>query len=168
MTLFYIPFFESVRLNSLPGSGRSGSDKIDLTSLYPSWHGTFLAPSGYRPNGLGSYLSNKVEVGRFEGFENANTLEATDAKLAEIKNHPEKALLLPDQFERACQTRPPDRTIVISILFAFPYFGRAVHPESIRKPVCETILEKYKMEAPPASQNFGYGLWIAKSVEAPH
>jgi len=95
-------------------------------------------------------------------------VEATGAKLAEIKNHSEKALLLPDNFEAYCQTSITERRLAIRIWFAIPYFGRAVHPENIRKPVCDYILEKYRMEEPPSAQNFEYGLWTAKSGEAPH
>lgn len=139
-------------------------DTIEFTITYPTWHGTFLAPLGYKPNGLGTYLSNQVDYGHFEGFENANTVDAIHEKLAEIKQNPEKALLLPDHFERTCQIDVPTERLEISLLFAFPYFGKAVHPESVRQPICDYILANYRLEQWPTSQNFWYGLWIAKQA----
>lgn len=143
----------------------SGTPKtVDFSHIYPSWHGAFLAPFGYKPNGLGTYLSNQVDYGHFEGLENANTEDAVHVKLTEIKNHPEKALLLPDHFDSSCHVNIPLERLVISILFAFPYFGKAVHPESVRQPICNYILAQYRLEQTPTLQNFSYGLWIAKPV----
>jgi hypothetical protein len=143
------------------------SDRIDLTNIYPSWHGMFLAPFGYKPNGFGTYLSNQVDYGHFEGFENANTVDAIHEKLAEIESHPERALLLPDHFETSCQINLPAERLEISVLFAFPYFGKAVHTESVRQPVCDYILARYRLEQAPTLQSYGYGLWIAKSIRHP-
>jgi hypothetical protein len=137
---------------------------VDFSRIYPSWHGTFLAPFWYKPNGVGTYFSNQVDYGFFEGFANANTVDAIHIKLTEIKNHPEKALLLPDHFEGYCQVNIPAERQGISVLFAIPYFGKAVHLESVRQPICNYILAQYKLEQEPSLQNFGYGLWVAKPV----
>jgi hypothetical protein len=137
---------------------------IEFSTIYPTWHGAFLAPFGYRPNGFGTYLSNQVDYGHFEGLENANTIEAIHEKLAEIKDHPEKALLLPNDFERSCQIDLPAERQEISVLFAFPYLGKAVHPESVRESICDYIVAQYRLEQEPALQNFGYGLWVARAV----
>ena len=141
--------------------------RIDLLSLYPSWHGTFLAPFGYQPNGVGTYLSNQVDYGNFEGFENANTVDAIHKKLAEIKDHPEIALLLPDNFESYCQNNLPAVRKGISVWLVFPYFGKAIHPESVRQPICDYIRAHYRLEEEPTPRNFGYGLWVAKSTAGP-
>jgi len=161
--LCYLPFFGRVRIGD--GWRNDPQEKVDFRSLYPSWHRTFLAPLGYKPNGLGSYLSQEVDYGYFEAFLDADTEAAIQVKVAEIKNHPEKALLLPDHFERACQVSPSGQKVVISVLFGFPYFGHAVHPQSIVEPVCDYILRNYRLEQSPNPQNFGYGLWVAKSGE---
>jgi hypothetical protein len=137
--------------------------RIDLPTAYPDWHGTFLAPFGYRPNGFGTYLSNQVDYGYFEGVENANTLDAIRRKLSEIKDSPKEALLLPDHFENNCHVDIRAERLEISILFAFPYFGKAAHTESVRQPICDFIFAQYRLQQAPSPQNFGYGLWIAKS-----
>lgn len=142
-------------------------EKIDFAHVYPSWRGTFLAPFGFAPSGLGTYLSDKINYGRYEGFENANTLAAIHEKVAEMNDHPERALLLPEQFEHKCQIDVSAERSKLSALYMFPYLGRAVHPESIRKPVCVYILTHYKLEQEPSEENFWYGLWVAQPVEAP-
>ena len=135
---------------------------VDLAVLYPTWHGVYLAPFGYRPNGIGTYLSDRVDYGRYEGTENANTVEAIQEKLAEIKNHPEKALLLPEHFEDNCRIDVARERLMLSILFDFPYLGRAVHTESVRQPICDYISSHYELEQLPTSENFEYGFWVAK------
>jgi hypothetical protein len=52
----------------------------------------------------------------------------------------------------------------MTVMFAFPFFRKAVHPESIRQPICDYILAQYGLEQPPTLQNFQYGLWVPKSV----
>jgi hypothetical protein len=145
----------------------AGARNADLAaSLYPSWQGRFLAPFGYRPNGYGSDLSGRVDYGRFEGFENANTAAAIQEKLAEIRDHPEEALLLPDHFESLCQIDVAAERHEISSWFDFPYFGKAVHPESLRRPVCEDIVAQYQLEVAPGKENYEYGLWVVRGAEA--
>lgn len=145
----------------------AAAEKADFAaSLYPSWQGRFLAPFGYRPNGYGSDLSGRVDYGRFEGFENANTVAAIEEKLAEIRDHPEEALLLPDHFESLCQIDVAAERHEITSWFDFPYFGKAVHAESLRRPVCEDIVAQYQLEVSPGKENYGYGLWVLKPVEA--
>jgi hypothetical protein len=138
---------------------------VDLSILYPSSRGIFLAPFGYKPNGIGTYLNSRVEYGHFEGVENANTPGAIQEKLQEIKQHREQALLLPDHFESLCQVDVRQEKVEISLLFAFPYFGEPVHPQSIRRPICDYILENYKLAQAATLQTFGYGVWVAKPDE---
>jgi hypothetical protein len=33
---------------------------------------------------------------------------------------------------------------------------------SIRKPICDYILDYYEMAQPPGAQNFDYGLWVRR------
>lgn len=139
---------------------------VDLSTIYPTWRGAFLAPFGYKPNGFGTYLSTQVDYGYFEDIENANTVSAIQRKVAELRSQPERALLLPDQFDRICQFDVPEERQKIGILFDSPYIGRAVHPESIRQPICQYIHSRYRLEQAPALENFGYGLWVPASVNA--
>ena len=151
--LVYLPAF--ARIWTHPQN-----ETINLSSLYPSWHGEFFAPAGYKPNGIGTYLSPQVEYGHYEGFENANAVEAIQEKLAEIRGHPEKALLLPVYFNAYCNVNVPADRFVMSLLFAFPYYGKAVHLEAPRQPICDYVHANYDMERAPTPQDFEYGLWV--------
>jgi hypothetical protein len=162
VTVLYSRSIQKVWSADFIANGQTSPDKIDLATLYPSWHGLFLAPFGYKPNGIGSYMSDRIDYGHFEGFENANTSDAINQKLAEVRNHPEEALLLPDHFERNCQVDPMGSRVLLSVLYTFPYFGKVAHPVSIQKPYCDYILANYSQQQPPALQNFDYGLWVAK------
>ncbi|MGB9032634.1 MAG: hypothetical protein WCC27_21090 [Acidobacteriaceae bacterium] len=135
--------------------------------LYPSWQGKFLAPFGYRPNGYGSDLSGRVDYGRFEGFENANTVAAIGEKLGEIREHPEEALLLPEDFESLCEVDVGAERREMTSWFDAPYLGKAVHTVSLRRPVCAEIPGRYRMEVGPGEENYGYGLWVVRGAGSP-
>lgn len=135
---------------------------IDFNALYPGWKGMFFAPLGYKPNGVGNYLSSQVEYGRYRGFDNANTKSAIQQKVEELKRHTADGLLLPAGFESMCEAHPDAQAAWIAWLFAFPYFGTPVHKESLSKPFCDHIEAAYRQEYPPTKQNFNYGLWVVK------
>jgi len=139
---------------------------IDFTSIYPSWHGDFLAPFGYDPNGIGTYLSDRVSFGHYDGFTNAYTVAAVHEKIAEMKDHPQQALLLPDYFPIFCKVDVPASRQMISLLFAFPYLARPANPESIRRPICDYVVSQYRLVQAPEPRNFGYGLWVANPANA--
>jgi hypothetical protein len=142
-------------------------DAIDLSRTYPSWHGTFLAPAAYRPHGdgFGSYMSPQVEYGYYQGFENANTVEAVNQKVAELQTHPEMAVLLPgDFFEHRCTIDFASMKHGLSMNWGMPYFGKGVHSENVRKPFCDFIRENYLLEEKPSLDNFNYGLWVSKAA----
>lgn len=140
-----------------------------ISSVYPSWHGRVFAPAGYRPHGdgFGSDLSDDVDYGYFEGFENANTTDALQEKLTELKNRPGSAILLPASFfDNRCKVNPSGMRRGISLNWGFPYIGRAVHVENVRKPVCDYIQSQYVLEDKPTLDNFDYGLWVNKASDA--
>jgi len=137
---------------------------VDLTAIYPAWHGDYLAPFGYKPNGFGTKLTKQIDYGRYEDLENANTVAANVEKLSEIRNSATKALLLPDQYESLCKIDVPANRHEIMFLFMSPYFKSPVHLESLRQPICEYIQEHYRLEVEPSQQTFYYGLWVNRSA----
>jgi hypothetical protein len=165
LLLYAAPIGKVLRLNSLSGQGQNRANQIDLSSLYPSWHEDFIAPFGYKPNGIVNLRSERVEYGHFDLFVNGYTVAATDEKLSEMRDHPADAILLPEHYERDCETNVEAERLLIDVLFTFPYFGRAVHPESLRRPICEYVQQHYRLEEPPMPENFNYGLWLPKSLD---
>jgi hypothetical protein len=162
--LFISPLLESAWQTDF-GQSRSNSAGIDdLNGIYPSWHGKFLAPFGYKPNGFATLRSTRIDYGYFESFFNAETVDALHEKLDEIKDRPQEALLLPNHFERSCQTDPSSQRIFLSVLFASLYLAKASHTDNPSVPLCNYIFANYALRQAPDSQNFNYGLWVAKNL----
>ena len=146
-------------------------ETIDFAAIYPgpdaSRSGTiFEAPFGYKPNGVGSYLSNRVDYGYYEGLENANTPAAVRRKIDELAVHPERALLLQEHFNDDCEVDPHAERRSLSRVFFFPYTARVSHPESVHQPLCSYISDHYTLAQPPVLENFRYGLWVPKAGTA--
>jgi hypothetical protein len=150
--------FEGLRLSA-------ATQRIDLESVYPSWHGGFLAPFGYAPTVFSTYFSERIDFGYYDGFINATTEGSVDRIIAEIHAQPQRALLVPEYFENYCKVDAPPIRRMISTLNAFPYFGKEVHEATLHQPLCDYIVENYRIEALPGEWNFGYGLWVRKSAD---
>jgi hypothetical protein len=141
-------------------------ETVDLSSIYPSWHGMFIAPFGYSPNGLGTYASNKIEFGFYYELANATSPSAIYQKIAEIKSYPDKALLLSGYFQDSCNKDVSAERLEHAVELGLPYTQRVAHRESVSSPLCDYIFAQYKVDVAPSQQNFGYGLWLYKNAEA--
>jgi hypothetical protein len=137
--------------------------KLDLNRLFPTWPGRFLAPFGYRPGGVATYQSSRIEYGRFEELIDVSTPQAVAEKVAELKENPSNALILPKRFEVDCQGNVDVERLFITLAFLIPYQGRVVHPDNARHPICDYIRENYRLEQQPTPQTFSYGLWMPKT-----
>ncbi len=82
-----------------------------------------------------------------------------NAKIAELKRHEERDLLLPETFKKSCVIDPEISRTLIRDLFLYPYRRRAVHLESMIRPLCDYIEGHYRLSVPPSAEGFGYGLW---------
>jgi hypothetical protein len=98
--------------------------RLDLNRLFPTWPGRFLAPFGYRPGGVATYQSSRIEYGRFEELIDVSTQQSVTKKVAELKAHPERALILPKSFEVDCQGDVDVQRLFITLAFLIPYRGR--------------------------------------------
>jgi hypothetical protein len=135
----------------------------DLSKVYPEWSGDFFVPVGFRPNGIGIYLSSRVDYGRYDGLQNMNTVPAVSETVEHMRMHPEQALLLPDHFDDFCEIHPFGEKLIISLLFETVYLHDAVHPNSIRKPICDYIHANYVVAQPASEKNFKYGLRVRQT-----
>ncbi len=137
-------------------------ESTSLSDVYPEWHGEFVAPFGYRPNHLGTELTDRIDFGFYEGSENARTPAAVRRKIGELASQPERALLLPEDFDTSeCLANVSAEKRIISIMFLFPYRAMAVHPDSVYRPLCDYIHSEYWMEHEAPRKN-GYALWVRK------
>jgi hypothetical protein len=142
-------------------------DEIDFGSVYPGFdltrsHGIFEAPFGYKPNGLGSYHSSKVDYGFYEGLENANTPRAVQRKIDELAQYPERDLLLPQSSGDLCGFDVNLERQLITVLFFFPYTASVAHPISPHAPLCDYIASHYTLAEMATPENFGYELWTPR------
>ena len=162
MSEFYLFLPQLRAVRSLNEHREALASRGDVATLYPGWRGHFLAPFGYRPDGFGTYRSSRVDYGRFEEVIDVSTPRAVDEKVAEMRGHPDWALIVPYDYERFCQVNPTKERHYLTVLMLFPYFASPVHPINVCNEICETIRREYRQAQEPSSQNFGYGLWVPK------
>ncbi len=152
------------QMNAARGVG-DASNKLNLSETYPRWTGSFFVPFGFRPNGVGTYFSTRIDYGRFDGLLNMNTVSGISETVRHMNSHPEMALLLPSRFEESCRINQLGEKLVVSLLFDTAYFQRVAHPNSIRQPICDYILTNYEVARPADEQDFNYGLWVRKPMQ---
>ncbi len=165
---------QSVTEDALPGhsgspTSTSGPQAINFASVYPERansqsDGIYEAPFGYKPNTVGSYLSDRINYGYYEALENANTPEAIRRKVSELAQHPNRSVLLGKDSMALCRVDPHMERFLISYLFVFPYDAPAVHSESIRKPLCDYILSHYTLAQPATPEDLQYQLWVPEPI----
>jgi len=136
-----------------------------LDKTFPTWKAGFFAPFGFDPNGTGTVLSPRIYYGYFDPFVNHSAVGSIQVTVREVDSDPERALILPAEFQNHCQTNPSGQQVAMSVVFGFPYLGHAVHTESLRKPICDYIVAHYEVQQPADYRSFDYGLWTRKSVE---
>ncbi len=119
---------------------------VKLVEVYPEWPGEFAAPFGYRPNHIGTFLDSRIDYGFYEALENANTPAAVGKKINDLGRRPQDALLLPINFDDNCLVDDSGERQLISILFVFPYRARAIHTDSVFRPLSNYIHKNYIVE----------------------
>jgi hypothetical protein len=155
--------YSAAREDSTPAKTRTTvPPHVDFASLYPGIDGTLQAPFGYIPNGYGTYHSTEVQLGFYEGLENANTSEAVERKITELREHPNRSVLVPGADNAQCSIDPEFRRQLITVLFAFPYLAKPEHPGSLHQRLCDYIVSHYVLRYPALPANFDYELWVPR------
>jgi len=142
------------------------ADSISVDRLYPSWHGGFLAPFGFTPNGLGTTLSTRIDYGPYDGWSNNGTPQSIARTLSEIENDPDRAILLRQRFLESCEIHPAGERVFLSLQANTIYLRQVVHRDSIRKSICDFILANYVQAQAADEQHYEYGLWIRRDPQA--
>jgi hypothetical protein len=157
-------FIRAAQMNSRH-TGLYDEGYVDLARTFPNWTGRFFVPWGFRPNGIGTYLSPRIDYGRFDGLQNMNTVPGVAETIQHLGANPEEALLLPAKFEDTCKINGSGEKLIISFLLDTVFFRRVAHPTSIRKPLCDYILANYTITQAPDAQHFNYGLWVLRASQ---
>jgi hypothetical protein len=133
--------------------------QIDLRSTYPGASEVLDAPLGYRPNQFGEYRTVGLDSGYFFGLLNAFTPAAVKAKIDELRAHPERDLLLPEDFVEECAIHPAAERRAVQIAFMSPFVPPVRHNDNVREPLCDFITAHYQLIQAAQSGDYGYGLW---------
>ncbi len=151
---------EKARLKTdlLRASSRVPS-QIDLRATYPGASGVLDAPFGYKPNQFGEYRTVGLDSGYFFGLLNAFTPAAVTMKIDELRAHPERDLLLPEDFTEECTVHPAAERRILQVVFMSPFVPPVRHSESVREPLCEFITTHYQVIQAAQSGDYGYELW---------
>jgi hypothetical protein len=132
---------------------------LDLRAAFPTADGVLEAPFAFSPNGLGTYHAPEIDTGYFEGLELAFTSESIQRKILELKAHPERKLLLPENFEDRCALHLDGEYWAIRTLFWYPYASWPKNLVNIRAPLCIYIYGHYRLIQKPGPRGYGYGVW---------
>lgn len=142
-------------------------ESYDFAKMYPGvpleWNDVVLeAPYGFNPSHSNAmYRSLHVDLGFYQGDENANTPAAVQRKISELAAHPERPVLMPDHAEDGVP--PIDGRIeqnALSALAEFPYRARPKHLESIYAPLYDYLRAHYRLAAEPSAVDYQYELWL--------
>lgn len=143
-------------------------ENANLALIYPeSKHlrsdGIFEVPFGYVPNGGAVYLSPQLDYGYYYQLDNAGTPDGIRRKIDQLRQHPERGILLTKNFLSFCKVYPETEREFLSLLLAFPYLARPAHTQSINKPFCDYILTHYDLAESATPETFQYELWTPKN-----
>ena len=139
---------------------------IDVPAAFRMPEGTvFSAPFGFAPAGFGSYHTPAIAESYFFENENLITRERVQEKVAELRGHPERPLLLLPGREDSCVLRAGEPHFAIRPPFYYPYMGRPRRELDISEPICGFIRENYHLVRVPPEHTFGYQLWLPNGTE---
>ena len=127
--------------------------------MYPGASEVVDAPFGYKPNQFGEYRTVGLDSGYFFGLLNAFTPAAVKAKIDELRAHPERDLLLPEDFVEECAIHPAAERRAVQIAFMSPFVPPVRHSDSVWEPLCEFITTHYQVIQAAQPSNYGYQLW---------
>jgi hypothetical protein len=76
-----------------------------------------------------------------------------------LRAHPERDLLLPEDFTEECAVHPAAERRVVQVVFMSPFVPPVRHSDSVREPLCEFITTHYHVIQAAQSGDYGYELW---------
>lgn len=115
-----------------------------------------LAPFGYSLNCEPQVRSGAIDPGYFYGLDNVLTPTSVDRKISEMRDHPERSLLLPNNFDPACTFDLAVQRDLVRVLLLYPYSGKIRNERSIAEPLCAYIHTHY---IPTSGEKTGFAIW---------
>jgi hypothetical protein len=131
----------------------------NIQAFLASTPANYVAPFGFRPDGFGTYQSPRIEYGAYEDLINVSTPHSVSQKVQEMRDNPDRALLLPYRHDKYCRTSERTESHYLEVLLLFPYIGHFVHQDFAREPICRYIDDHYHVIVEPSSDTWWYGIW---------
>ncbi len=140
---------------------RLAQSSMDVPAIFHLSENTiFFAPFGFTPGGFGSYHTPSIAESFFFENENLVTVQRVQAKVAELRTHPERPLLLLPGRDHACILAIREVKPTVGPPFYFPYTGKPVHVNDVAEPICTEIRQNYHLARPASPETFGYQMWL--------
>ncbi|WP_420240105.1 hypothetical protein ACOBR2_21070 (plasmid) [Telmatobacter bradus] len=122
-------------------------------------HGVANVPFSY----TATHNPQGLDFGFYDGLIDVFDPQAVKAKIAELEQTPDRALIMPAQYDKYCLSYPNQhRENMISALFMFPFHNKVVHTQNLYAPLCSYIDEHYDVAVPWQQSVDGYSTWIRK------
>jgi hypothetical protein len=160
--LTILGFSGSLKASALPAFPVDSNPYSLYPGAIPTGDGLLELPFAYEPDAKGFYFSRQFDYGYFDGSDDVATPATFQQKIDELRQHPQRSLLMGSHILELCDADQENRRIYLSILLFSPYLARAAHHKTLAAPYCEFIRAHYAVSVPGSPENFNYSLWSPK------
>ena len=130
----------------------------DMVELPLQLNGVAEAPFGYTP----SHNPTSLDFGYYFGLDNVLDPKEVTRKITELEQASNRELLVPAHYAMACSVDPAGSRNLIRTLFAYPYWARSMHTQSIYQPLCAYISTHYALTVSATPETYDYEIWAPK------
>lgn len=123
---------------------------------------TFAVPFAFTAGHFGTIHLAQIDEGYYLGLQDVLTPQAVVRKIDELRQHPDRPLLLPHGWQGNCTMDSGSHRQFLRILFLYPYRAPVEHPESINDPLCQHIQALYQFQRRESPESFHYEVWIPR------
>ncbi len=133
-------------------------------ALFPGATAEVYAPFLYLPERFAPEQSQGVVEGRFSGLLNLLTSEQVRQKVDEMREHPERDVVLAPEDEGECSPLVGNMAALRSVMMS-PFVPRPRNVYDLLSPICGFVHTHYVEVVPATAATAGYELW---RFEGPH
>ena len=134
---------------------RAASDGITPVTLELPPGTIVQAPFALYAGHTGPYHAAWIDQGYFLGILNVLNPDDVQQKIAELSQHAERPVAVPDSGLHCTFAEPAFRT-ELELRFAYPYHRAAVNKQDVLQPLCDYIEAHYQEQRPVS---VGYKIW---------
>ena len=131
---------------------------FDPHVLFPAAFPVVAVPFSYSPQRLGVVQAPAIAEGAYMGSLNLFTPKQVEEKIGELREHPERDLVLPREGFNECAVLTGDPA-ELRQLFMLPFAPQPRHTYDPLGPLCRYILNNSRQVVAATPQTGDYGLW---------